>query len=140
MPLKHNVILRSVARGIIPLIILFALYIQVHGKMSAGGGFQAGVMMAAAFMLYGLVFGLSEMLKLFPLEWQKIGACMGATLYTGVGLMGVVLGGQFLDYDMLGRTSPEGQFIGIFVVEIGIGITVSCVILMLFCLFAERKK
>lgn len=140
MPLKHSVILRTVARGIIPLIMLFAFYLQIHGKISAGGGFQAGVMMAAAFMLYALVFGLSEMLQIFPLQWQKIGACAGVMLYAGVGLLGLLLGGRFLDYDLLGRTGPEGQFIGIFMVELGIGITVFSTILMLFCLFAERKR
>ena len=140
MPLKHSVILRTVARGIIPLIVLFAFYIQIHGKISAGGGFQAGVIMAAAFMLHALIFGLSETLKIFPLRWQKIGACAGVMIYSGIGFLGLILGGRFLDYDLLGRTGPEGQFIGIFIVELGIGITVFSVLLMLFCLFAERKK
>ncbi len=140
MPLKHNIILRTVVRGILPLIILFGLYIQIHGKVSAGGGFQAGVILAAAFMLYALVFGLSEMLQVFPLSWQKAGACIGVMLYAGVGLAGLVFGGRFLDYDLLGRTGPEGQFIGIFLVELGIGITVFSVMVMLFCVFAQRQK
>jgi multicomponent Na+:H+ antiporter subunit B len=140
MPLKHSVILRTVARGMIPLIVLFAFYLQIHGERSAGGGFQAGVLMAAAFMLYALVFGLADMLEIFPLHWQKIGACAGVMIYAGVGLLGLVLGGRFLDYDAFGRTGPEGQLIGIFLVELGIGTTVFSVILMLFCLFAERKR
>lgn len=140
MPLKQNTILRSVARGMIPLIVLFGLYVQIHGKVSAGGGFQAGVIVASAFMLYALVFGLSELLKVFPLEWQKIGACLGVMLYSGVGLLCMLLGGRFLDYDLLGSTGPEGQFIGIFLIELGVGATVFSVILMLFCLFAERRK
>ena len=140
MPLKHSVILRTVARGIIPLVVLFALYIQAHGKVSAGCGFQAGVMLATGFMLYALVFGMAELLKIFPLQWQRAGACIGVLVYSGVGLLGLAFGGRFLDYDLLGRTGPEGQYIGIFIVELGIGITVFSTLLLLFCLFAERKK
>lgn len=140
MPLKNNIILRTVARGLIPVIILFGLYVQIHGKVSAGGGFQAGVIIAAAFMLYALVFGMQKLLAVFPLGWQKIGACIGVMIYAGIGFASLLLGGGFLDYDRLGRTGHEGQFIGIFLVELGIGITVFSVILMLFCLFAERRK
>lgn len=140
MPLKNNIILRTVARGMIPIIVLFGLYVQIHGKVSAGGGFQAGIIVAAAFMLYALVFGMEKMLAVFPLVWQKTGACLGVILYAGVGFTSLLLGGGFLDYDRLGRTGQEGQFIGILLIELGVGITVFSVIVMLFCLFAQRHK
>jgi multicomponent Na+:H+ antiporter subunit B len=140
MPLKNNIILRTVARGLIPVVVLFGFYVQIHGKVSAGGGFQAGVIIAAAFMLYALVFGLQKLLVVFPLSWQKTGACLGVMLYAGVGFAGLFMGGGFLDYDRFGATGPDGQFIGIFLVELGVGITVFSVVLMLFCLFAERRK
>ena len=55
--MKDNIILRIIAKLLIPLIILFALYVQFHGDFGAGGGFQAGVIFATAFVLYDLVFG-----------------------------------------------------------------------------------
>ena len=52
-----NPVLRIIAKIIIPMILLFALYVQFHGDFGPGGGFQAGVIFAAGFILYGLVFG-----------------------------------------------------------------------------------
>ena len=52
-----NPVLRIIAKIIIPMILLFALYVQFHGDYGPGGGFQAGVIFAAGFILYGLVFG-----------------------------------------------------------------------------------
>ena len=44
--MKHNLILRVVSKILIPLIILFGLYVQFHGDFGPGGGFQAGVILA----------------------------------------------------------------------------------------------
>ena len=53
-------ILRVVAKLIIPYILLFGLYVQFHGDYGPGGGFQAGVIFAVGFILYGLIFGLDR--------------------------------------------------------------------------------
>ena len=52
----YNLVLRIGAKMLIPLILVFALYVQFHGESGPGGGFQAGVIFAAAFILYALVF------------------------------------------------------------------------------------
>ena len=54
--MQHHLILRVVSKLLIPPILLFALYVQFHGDFGPGGGFQAGVIFAVAFILYGLVF------------------------------------------------------------------------------------
>ena len=51
-------VIRVIAKLLIPFIVLFALYVQFHGDYGPGGGFQAGVILASALILYGLVFGL----------------------------------------------------------------------------------
>ncbi len=56
--MKHDLILRVVAKLFIPFILLFALYVQFHGEFGPGGGFQAGVITAATFILYAIIFGL----------------------------------------------------------------------------------
>ena len=57
--MTQQTILRVVSKMLIPYIMLFGLYVQFHGDFGPGGGFQAGVIFAAAMMLYALVFGLS---------------------------------------------------------------------------------
>ena len=69
--MSENVILRIVSKFLIPLIFLFGLYVQAHGDYSPGGGFQAGVIFAAGFILYGLVFGLDELKRGVPLSTQS---------------------------------------------------------------------
>ncbi len=49
-PMADNWIGASVVRIVIPLIMLFALYVQFHGDYSPGGGFQAGVLFAVGLI------------------------------------------------------------------------------------------
>ena len=55
--MKDIPVLRVVTKITIPIILLFAMYVQFHGDYGPGGGVPAGVIFAAAFILYGLVFG-----------------------------------------------------------------------------------
>ena len=55
--MSHIVVLRVVAKLLIPVILLFALYVQFHGDFGPGGGFQAGVIFGSGFILYALIFG-----------------------------------------------------------------------------------
>jgi multicomponent Na+:H+ antiporter subunit B len=61
-------------------------------------------------------------------------------LYLGVGLAGILLGGNYLDYFVLGATPVAGQHRGIFWVEASVGITVSGVMLKIFYMFAARAR
>ncbi len=49
--MRRQTILRVVSKLLIPYILLFALYVQFHGDFGPGGGFQAGVIFAAGFIL-----------------------------------------------------------------------------------------
>ena len=64
--MEDNVILRIGAKILIPFILLFALYVQFHGDYGPGGGFQAGVIFAAGFILYALIFGLDTAKRVLP--------------------------------------------------------------------------
>lgn len=139
--MRTNGILRVVTRFLIPLIMLFALYIQFHGEYSPGGGFQAGVIFAAAWILFALVFGLDEALAVIPAGAQKVLASIGVMLYATIGVLGVVLGGQFLEFTPLIPGSPQGaQQAGIVLVELGVGITVAAVVMLIYTLFADRLR
>ncbi len=134
---KHK-ILRLVAKLLMPPIMLFALYVQFHGDYGPGGGFQAGVIFGAAYILYGLIFGVWRLQKLVPPEVIHASAALGVLLYAGVGVMGLLLGGNFLDYSVLAADPVQGQLIGILIIEFGIGVTVAATMIMLFCSFARR--
>ncbi len=138
--MKHNSILRVTSKLIIPLIILFALYVQFHGDFGPGGGFQAGVIFSVAIILYSLVFGLDAAEKVIPENMLRILASFGVLLYAGVGIFSLFLGGNYLNYSVLGSTQIAGQHLGILLVELGVGITVFSVMLIMFFAFAGRGR
>ncbi len=136
----HNLILRVVSKVLIPLIILFGLYVQFHGEFGPGGGFQAGVIFSAAIILYALVFGLEPAEKIIPKSILHLLASFGLVLYAGVGFVTIMLGGNYLEYGLLGSDQVSGQLIGILLIELGVGITVASVMLIFFFSFAGRGR
>ena len=64
----------------------------------------------------------------------------GALLYTAVGVAGMLLGGNFLDYSVLAENPVKGQQYGIILIEAGVGLTVTGVLLSIFHAFAARRS
>ena len=137
--MEHHVVLRVVSKILIPLILLFALYVQFHGDFGPGGGFQAGVIFGAAFILYGLLFGVMQVQQVIsPLRVRQL-AASGLLLYAGVGVVTMLLGGNYLDYDVLADDPVAGQHLGILLIELGVGVTVAATMITLFYAFGSRE-
>jgi len=137
---KREPVLRVVGKLLIPYMLMFALYVQFHGDFGPGGGFQAGVITAAAVIFYALIFGLPAARRLVPEALVETMVAAGAFLYMAVGFAGLVLGGNYLDYFVLDPDPVAGQHRGIFWVEIGVLVTVSGVMLKIFYMFAGRGR
>ena len=135
--MQHHFVLKVIARLLLPLILLFALYVQFHGDFGPGGGFQAGVIFAVGFILYGLVFGVDRVKKVISASVVRTLVASGLLLYAGVGVAGIVLGGNYLDYGVLSASPLAGQHLGIMLVEFGVGVTVSSVMIALFYAFTS---
>lgn len=138
--LRHFLIPQVVGRLLIPFILLFGLYVQFHGDYGPGGGFQAGAIIAAAIILYALLEGEARALRVIP-QWVLTGMMAGgAILYSAVGVVCMMLDGNFLEYSVLAADPITGQHIGIIVIEAGVGITVTGVLLSIFHAFAGRRR
>jgi multicomponent Na+:H+ antiporter subunit B len=133
-------VLRVIAKLMIPFVAVFALYVQFHGDFGPGGGFQAGVIVAAAVIFYAIVFGLETTRRIVPERVVETMVAAGVFLYAGVGVAGMVLGGNFLDYFVLSKDPVAGQHLGILLVELGVFVTVSGVMLAIFYMFAGRGR
>jgi len=136
---QHDV-LKVIAKLVVPVILLFGLYVQFHGEYSPGGGFQAGVIFAAAIILYALVFDLDAARKVIPPAWLNRLPAIGALIFGGVGLVTMLLGGNYLDYNQLAEDPKFAQQVGIILVEIGVGVTVASSMLVFYFSFAERGR
>lgn len=138
--MSDHVVLRVVSKMLIPLIMMFGLYVQFHGEYGPGGGFQAGVIFASAFFLYTMLFGLSAARKVVNNTWVQVLAALGVLIYGSVGVLALINGGNFLDYDFLAQDAVHGQHMGILFVELGVGITVASVMIIIFFTFSTRSQ
>jgi multicomponent Na+:H+ antiporter subunit B len=136
----HHVVLRVVSKLMIPVIIIYGAYVQFHGDYGPGGGFQAGLIVASSIILYALIFGVEAAKEAVPPSLVRLGAALGVMIYGGVGVITLLLGGDFLDYDLLNTAHPaHGQELGIMFVEIGVLVTVASVMLIIFYGFTSRQ-
>ena len=138
--MTHFMILRVVAKLLIPFILLYALYVQFHGDFGPGGGFQAGVIFAVAFILYALLYGVDIATKVVP-DWAtRWGLALGVLIFAGTGVAGLLRQGEFLNYSVLRDDPVAGQHLGILLIEFGVGLTVACAMISIFFAFARRPR
>jgi multicomponent Na+:H+ antiporter subunit B len=138
--MKDQLVLQVVTKFLIPFILMYGLYIQLHGEYSPGGGFQAGVVFAAAFIIYCLLYGIEKTKKIISKDALLRLCSVGVLTYAGVGVLTLLMGGSFLNYSVLLSDPVAGQKLGILVIELGVGITVFAVMLLIFYIFVERKE
>jgi len=138
--MNNQIILRVVTKLTIPFILVFGFYVITHGELGPGGGFQGGVILAAAFILYGVVYGRDAMGKICPRPLLDTLVCLGVLIYGGVGTFCLLSGYNFLDYTPLNPSDPGmAEALGMTLVEYGIGITVASVMITIFNEISEKE-
>jgi multicomponent Na+:H+ antiporter subunit B len=136
----EHLILRIVAKILIPFILLYALYVQFHGDYGPGGGFQAGVIFAAAIILYSMLFGMSTARRVINQSLIQLTAAIGVLLYGSIGVISLLNGKNFFDYSALSSDPVAGQHLGILLIELGVGFTVASVMVIIFFNFEGRRE
>lgn len=143
--MRLDTILRVCSKLFIPFILMFALYVQMHGDYGPGGGFQAGVIAAAAVILYAIVFGIGACRRIVPPAVVEAMIPLGVLIFAGVGVWSLAVDTEYLNYNALishdGHIEPvEGQHWGVFLVEIGVLVTVASTMVAIFYAFAGRGR
>ncbi len=126
----ESLIIRTLARILVPFVQLFGLYVIMHGHSSPGGGFQGGVILGASAILLALAFGVEEVRRRVTLTALSISTSAGVLLYSGLGLVCLLLGANYLDYSAL--PVADARSVGMLVIEVGVGITVMAAIVSIF--------
>ncbi len=123
------------ARFLSPYIMMFGLYVIFHGHYSPGGGFQGGTLLAASVLLVRVAGGrlvARRQIKEFittPL------AAVGVVIYFATGIAALAAGGYFLDYGNIPLSAVKPvllRYYGILTIEIGVGLAVMSIIIMIF--------
>ena len=138
--MESHSIMRVTSKLLMPLILLFALYVQFHGDYGPGGGFQAGVIFASAFILYALIFGIDNTRVVLRGWARRTMLATGVLIYAGTGLAALLMGGNYLGYDFLLHDPVHGQELGIALIEFGVGTTVAGAMMTIFFIFAGQDR
>ncbi len=132
----YDLIINMTCRLVVPFIQLFALYVIAHGHHSPGGGFQGGVIFGAAIILFAIANNLRQTVQMMSEKISALLSAFGVIVYVGTGAVCLMLGGNFLDYaalsPVLGVDAVHARSLGIFIVEMGVGIAVTAVMVWIY--------
>lgn len=106
---------------------MFGIYVIAHGHYGPGGGFAGGVFVAVGALLPRLTLPEDVAYKLVPAAIGPIAGGFGLLLFLGMGIVPLLFGGAFLDYaaiDVAGMEPARLRYIGILIVEVGVGMAV----------------
>jgi multicomponent Na+:H+ antiporter subunit B len=127
-----STILRTAARVLMPLLLLFAFFLLLRGHNQPGGGFVGGLVVAASFVLYSIAYGVDAARRALLVDPSTL---LGAGLLTALasGLPGVLAGGPFMTAvwirpDAASRSILVGTpllfDIGVFLAVVGVVLTI----------------
>jgi len=142
---ERSVVVETVSRVMIPFIQLFSLYVITHGAIGPGGGFQGGVVFGSSMILCVIAYSFAEGRSRFPESVNTLLSSSGLYIFAGIGLLCIVWSSgvaQYLNYGFLPLTSRfEGnRALAIELVEIGIGLTVTAIIVSIFFDLARKEE
>lgn len=134
----RSLILQMSIRYLVPLQLLFSIFLLLGGHQRPGGGFVGGLVAASAFSIYAFAYDVRSArrsLRVEPRVLIGLGLLMAATS----GVLGLILDGEFLvsqwgetEYPGIGQLSTPLLFdSGVYSVVIGV------VLLVIFTLMEE---
>jgi multicomponent Na+:H+ antiporter subunit B len=136
-------VVRVVCVLMAPLIMVFGLYVIAHGHYGPGGGFAGGIVTGVGVILLRITIPVELGGRFFPPWLGPIGAAGGVLAFILVGVVPLLAGGAYLDYGAVevgGLSEPRMRYLGIFVVEIAVGVAVAGVMLTLFDTIAGERR
>ena len=113
---RENIVISQLFKLGYLFIIIFAFYIQFHGKVSPGGGFQSGIVLAILFITHEMLFSFigKKPTTIITDNFFIYIATTGVLCYALTGFLCVFFGGNIFDYSVLNKNIITGQQIGIF--------------------------
>jgi multisubunit Na+/H+ antiporter MnhB subunit len=135
-----TLIIKTVTRVSVWLIILYGLYIILHGHLTPGGGFGGGVIIALAFLNVMLAFGRDFTRQWLNVNFMEHLEAASAAMFLVLGILGLFIGGAFLvnfiGHGTLFRLWSSGN---ILVLNILIGIKVAMSLFLVVWVLASVR-
>lgn len=128
-----TVIVRTISRLLFPFVVLFGIYVVVHGHLTPGGGFPGGVIIAAAVVMLLLAYGIKRAQKKVSFLHAEVLEGIGGITIVVLGLLGILFATYFLQNVFpvggLGQLFSAGSLPLLY---LGVGIKVAAGILLIF--------
>ena len=141
MKIKETKIVRTVARKLFPVLVLFAFYLIVYGHISPGGGFQGGVVLGSALILLCLSEGVEKAERKFKGLRLAMVESIGILTFIGIGFLGIILGHHFLgNFLPIGKAGMVPSAGSILLLNLSIGIKVGAGISLIFYALAKFRS
>lgn len=141
-----SLIVKVITRLTVGLILLYGIYIVLHGHVSPGGGFAGGIIIALSFIHLMLAYGKDVALKKLPKTVMSFFEGIGAILFLSIALLGFTGGYFFLNFISKGepfRLFSAGTIplynIAISL-KVGVGVFAIFVVLVLLKFEWEKKE
>ena len=93
-----SLIVKTITRLTVGLILLYGIYIVLHGHVSPGGGFAGGVIIALSFIHLMLAYGKEVAFKKLSKAWASVFESVGAIMFLAIALLGFTGGYFFLNF------------------------------------------
>ncbi len=137
--LKDFVIIKRITLFILPYIFLYGLCVQINGDVSPGGGFQSGAIFASMIIGFDLVHGQFKLKQYFFTNLLVGIATIGVLIYTLTGMISILFGDNYLNYSSFANNKLLAQHVGIFIIELGVGICVASVMCLIYFVMSTFK-
>ncbi len=134
-----SIVLDTAFRYLVPFILVYGVYVLLHGEESPGGGFQAGALFGIAIIIARLVQGEKCELNI-PGNAAVVLGGLGTFIFGFIGLLCIFFGGNFLEYGVLSfLPEPQRHTLGILGIEIGVTICVMATIITIYDALTRRE-
>ncbi len=135
---KNDAILQAGARILVPVIILFGIYIVLNGHLSPGGGFSGGAVIGAGLILYLNAFGFRKTEKLFTEKVYKWVSFSALTTYCLAKSYSFFTGANHLESHIPLGTPGHILSSGlILILNICVGMVVACTMYTFYVMFRK---
>jgi len=136
-PAEPSVVVRFIVRVLAPFILVFAVYVILHGHATPGGGFQGGTMIGALVIALTLVLDERSSAALLPRRPIRVLQVIAPLTFIAVGTVGLVVWGEYLYFPR----EPSLRWVAesmLVLIEIGIGVGGAVVFARMFRLMAGK--
>lgn len=139
---SRDPIVKTMARILIPLILVFGVYILVNGHLSPGGGFSGGAILGAGFILYAMVYGEEQALKVLSEKKVKIISICSLSFYCLAKSYSFFTGNEFNGVHSIISAGTPGDILSgglIMPLNIAVGLVVCCTMYSFYMLFKRGR-